>query len=963
MHVYGEISGRLSTEGQLSGRLAADGQLSGELTIPAQILPPEYEGAYTFTPTEETQTAATADLMMTDDITIEPIPEEYIIPTGSVSISHNGTHDVTEYAEAVVDVQPELQTKEVTIDSAGTETVTPGSGYYGLSEVEITVPGAEFNFVVPQHGAFDIDINENGLIAAAYQAMENVEIVAVSGFAAAGATAGIYVDQGDTLQLPVQAGATVTPSESQQVAVPKGKWTTGAVLVDPIPVEYMIFIVNLSYNSTTQKWTPAETYAEISAAKAAGKTIVVRTDSTYGGECSAEGAFRGTDFIYWTRAWLQGTITETEYTFTSGGLSITDGPYLYNDTSGASLNSSAQMLNGVSAYAGGVKYTGDIPTKTLSDLTASGAVVTVPSGYYASQVTKSVAAGTAGTPVATKGAVSNHAIAITPSVTNVTGYITGGTKTGTAVSVTASELVSGTYTVDSSGTKDVTNYASVDVPSGTEGSTYANIYYDGQFADIDIAVRLDGGWFDTDYYGGILSYSAVPANTTITPTESQQTVGGPDYLMEDVVTIAAIPSSYVGSGITRRDSTHLSASGATISVPAGYYENNASKAVASGTEGTPTASKGAVNNHAITVTPQVTNAAGYISGGTHSGTGVSVSASELVSGTKSITANGTGIDVTNYAQVDVAVPSGSPSLQTKSKTYTPTTSQQSETISPDAGYDGLSAVNVTVNAIPGEYIIPTGNKAITAAGNNIDVAAYATVSVAAGSAGTPTATKGTVSNHAIQITPSVVNTAGYITGGTKTGTAVTVQASELVSGSETKTANGTYDVTNLAELIVNVSGGGGSSNWTLLGTKDCGTISTSSTTAATINKDFTVSDVGDYDLLVVETSVNTKTNGRHAATARLIWLTAGSAIGTKNGATIATATWNVKLSSNGTATSRASTTPRGVYPYSCTLSTSGGVTSAAIVMYSCYNSTQTGTINGAYTARVYGVKLYDLIGG
>lgn len=31
-----------------------------------------------------------------------------------------------------------------------------------------------------------------------------------------------------------------------------------------------------------------------------------------------------------------------------------------------------------------------------------------------------------------------------------------------------------------------------------------------------------------------------------------------------------------------------------------------------------------------------------------------------------------------------------------------------------------------------------------------------------------------------------------------------------VEGSETKTANGTYNVTNLAELVVNVSGGGGS---------------------------------------------------------------------------------------------------------------------------------------------------------
>lgn len=34
-----------------------------------------------------------------------------------------------------------------------------------------------------------------------------------------------------------------------------------------------------------------------------------------------------------------------------------------------------------------------------------------------------------------------------------------------------------------------------------------------------------------------------------------------------------------------------------------------------------------------------------------------------------------------------------------------------------------------------------------------------------------------------------------------------------VEGSETKTANGTYDVTNLAQLVVDVSGGGGASNY------------------------------------------------------------------------------------------------------------------------------------------------------
>ena len=90
--------------------------------------------------------------------------------------------------------------------------------------------------------------------------------------------------------------------------------------------------------------------------------------------------------------------------------------------------------------------------------------------------------------------------------------------------------------------------------------------------------------------------------------------------------------------------------------------------------------------------------------GTNSGGGSSTPT--LV--TKNITANGTynasSDSADGYSSVTVNVPTPTPSLQTKSKTYTPTESQQAETITADSNYDGLSQVNVTVNAISSTYV-------------------------------------------------------------------------------------------------------------------------------------------------------------------------------------------------------------------------------------------------------------------
>ena len=134
----------------------------------------------------------------------------------------------------------------------------------------------------------------------------------------------------------------------------------------------------------------------------------------------------------------------------------TSGTAEFFDTSDATLDTGDKMLAGNTAYANGTKYTGTITTNTGSDISASGDTVTVPAGYYATQQTKSVSAGSATAPATITGSSAtvstgtntitlSKTVSVTPSVT--AGYVSAGTAGNSSVSLTASVTTKAAATI------------------------------------------------------------------------------------------------------------------------------------------------------------------------------------------------------------------------------------------------------------------------------------------------------------------------------------------------------------------------------------------------------------------------------------------------------------------------------------------------------------------------------------
>ena len=311
----------------------------------------------------------------------------------------------------------------------------------------------------------------------------------------------------------------------------------------------------------------------------------------------------------------------------------------------------------------------------------------------------------------------------------------------------------------------------------------------------------------------IPSGSPTLQSKTATPSETAQTItadSGYDGLSS--VAVEAISSTYVGSEVPRKTSADLTEEevtsengGLSITAPAGYYANNVTKLVSYAD--VPTLHGISYDRGNIFISLDFAKS-GYIP--TREDfplTSVFISniSNFPIKSDSDITVSDNEVTIPyGYYETGITKSVATATHANPTASVNSTTGLVTASHTQSAGYvsAGTTTGTLQLSTQAAATITPSTSEQTAVAAGKYTTGAVKVAAMPSGSAGTPSASKGTVSNHSITVTPSVTNTTGYISGGTKYGTGVTVTASELVSGSQTITANGNVDVTNLASVNV-----------------------------------------------------------------------------------------------------------------------------------------------------------------
>lgn len=370
----------------------------------------------TVTPTKATQ-SVTPDTGYNalSGVTVNPIPDNYIEPSGSLTITENGQHSVSQYASVNVNVEgeaaePVLQIKSVT-PTESEQTVVADDGYDGLDEVTVAAISSEY-------------------VGSEVHRLDHSEIECT------------IVDKEEKI-----LNKTVKTTQVN-VVVPKGYADDDTIKLNAVPemtvADATIIVTGVGQNAEFVFYPTTAGMAYTQKTYRMSTNIVCRNSNDF--------------IINGTRVWVP------EGYYSGGAEAIVQIPSPTLQEKNATPTESAQEIEADSGYDGLSKVTVGAISNTYvgsgitrcdsTDLSVNGATVTTPAGYYANAASKSVASGSATTPATT--------ITAAPSISvNASGLITATASASQSVTPTVSEGyvsagTAGTVTVSGSNTQQLT---------------------------------------------------------------------------------------------------------------------------------------------------------------------------------------------------------------------------------------------------------------------------------------------------------------------------------------------------------------------------------------------------------------------------------------------------------------------------------------------------------------------------
>ena len=830
-------------------------------------------------------------------VTVNPIPNNYIIPAGTLNVTTNNmTIDVTQYSSATINIPTATvnnQEKTVVPSTLPIE-VTPDTNYTGLSKVTVTAmpTGSAVTPATTITATPTISVGADGKITASVSTSKSITPTVTAGYISIGIGGNVTASGSATQQLTTLGATTYTPGTSNQT-ITSGKYLTG---VQTIKGDSNLVAGNIK----------------------SGISIFGVTGSYSGAGLSLTSA----------------TITPSESVQTATPGTGYDG------------------LSSVTVNAIPSDYIGSaITTRSSSDVSISGASISVPAGYYSTAVSKSVSTGSASTPAST--------ITANPTITvSTSGLITASVTSSKSITPTVSTGyvstgTAGTVSVTGSKTQQLSvKAAATYIPTTSNQTISSGVYLTGtQTINGDanlVASNIKSG---ISIFGVTGTYSGAGINlqnTTITPTESIQTIN-PDsgYDGFSQITVNAIPSQY-------KNTSDANASAANILYNKIAY-NSTGKVTGT------MANNGTLNGTITSQGGTYIIPAGYTAGGT-------VTASFTATTLTSAIINGTAyLETTNdYGwKTTVEIPEGYHSSASIEKTFSSFFPAPSTTATAAQMLLGYQAYDKDGKVI-------TGTMANNSYSNTLNDT-RTSITIPAGyhdGTGTVSHTTTTIPNPTITVSTAGVITAngswtkGYTTNNsyTNTKTLTTKSATTYTPGTSNQTiASGTYligtqTIVGDADLIagniksgVNIFGVTGTYSGTLQTTAITATESSQTITPASGYNGFSSITVNAISSSYIGSNIPTRTSANATISGASITVASGyySSGFTKSVATATQATPSISINSSGVIT--ASATQTAGYVSAGTKTSSLALTTVSATTITPSSASQTAVAANRYT--------------